>query len=366
MYHRKTYANINLDKLDYNLEQIHTESNKSLFCVVKANAYGHGIVEISKHLINQPHVKYLCVSSIDEALLLREHLIEFPIINLGYTDIEDIETCIDNNITVSLPSLDWLVSLSSPPLTLSGLKVHIKIDTGMNRLGIKGIHEYLDVLSLAKKLNIEFEGIFSHYHSSDEKDNSSSYKQLELFEEILESSQHNYDWIHIANSEAIFDITDTVSNAVRCGLSMYGYSSKSTNYKPILSLYTTVTQIKKVSAHESISYSASHIVEEEKRIAILPIGYADGLNRKLQNTNLFIDDIPVKIIGRICMDQTIIEYPLAINNKIVEIIGNHQDAADLAKQLETIPYEILTSLSYRITRKYFERGCLIFETSITK
>lgn len=366
MGHRRTYANINLDKLDYNLEQIHAETDKSLFCVVKANAYGHGIVEISKHLINQPHVKYLCVSSIDEALLLRGHLTEFPIINLGYTDIEDIETCIDNNITVSLPSLDWFVSLSSLPFTLSELKVHVKVDTGMNRLGIKGIYEYLDILSLANELNIKFEGIFSHYHSSDEEDNSSSYKQLEMFEEILNSSQYNYNWIHIANSEAIFDITDTVSNAVRCGLSMYGYSSKTTRYKPILSLYTTVTQIKKVSPNESISYSASHIVEEEKRIAVLPIGYADGLNRKLQNNNLFIDDTPVKIIGRICMDQTIIEYPLTINNKIVEIIGNHQDAVDLAEHLDTIPYEILSSLSYRITRKYFERDRLIFETSIIK
>lgn len=364
MAHRKTYATINFDTLNSNLDKIQAESSKALFCVVKANAYGHGMVEISKHLINQPHVKYLCVSSMDEALLLRKHLIDFPIINLGYTDIEDVEICLVNNITVSVPSLDWLISLSSLPHNTSKLKAHVKIDTGMNRLGIKGIEEYKEVLSLATELNINFEGIFSHYHSSDNVDNSSSYNQLELFNLILNSASYNYKWIHIANSEAILDIKDTISNAVRCGLSMYGYSSRTKNYKPILSLYTTVTQVKNVSAHESISYSASHIVKNSKRIAILPIGYADGLNRKLQNTHLYVDNVAVQIIGRICMDQTIIEYPLTIDNKTVEIIGKHQDASDIARYLDTIPYEILSNLSYRITRRYYEKECLVSETSL--
>jgi alanine racemase len=364
MLHRKTYATISLDKLNYNLEKIQSQSNKSLFCVVKANAYGHGIIEISKYLIKQPNIKYLCVSSIDEAVLLRQSLEDFPIINLGYTDIEDIETCIENDITVTLPSLDWFNSLISLSLKLSPLKIHVKLDTGMNRLGIKSIDEYQTVMTLAKTMNIEFEGIFSHYHSSDDEDNSSSFKQLELFKKFLNCQPYDFKWIHIANSDAIIDGQETISNAVRCGLSMYGYSAKTNNYKPILSLYTTITQVKSVSRLETISYSATHIIEDERRIAILPIGYADGLNRKLQNTNLYINDIPVKIIGRICMDQTIIEYPCNIDSHLVEVIGDHQDAADLAKHLETIPYEILTSLSNRITRKYVENGRLISETSL--
>lgn len=364
MGHRKTYIDINLNNLNDNLNAIYSESKKSLFCVVKANAYGHGMLEISKHLISRPFVKYLCVSSIDEAFLLRNSISDFPIINLGYTDMEDIQYCIDHNITVSLPSLEWFNSLKSLSPDISKLKIHIKIDTGMNRLGIKHLDEYHAVIELAKKMNITFEGIFSHYHSSDNEDNSSSYKQLQLFSDFLDSNQYNFKWVHIANSEAIVDITDNLSNAVRCGLSMYGYSSKTKNYKPILSLYSTVTQVKAVTSQESISYSATHVVTNEKQIAILPIGYADGLNRKLQDVSFFIDNTEVKVLGRICMDQTIIEYPPGLAKKTVEIIGNHQNAADLASYLDTIPYEVLSNLSYRITRKYYLEGHLISETSL--
>jgi alanine racemase len=363
MAHRKTYAKINLDHLDYNLNKITSESGKSLFCVVKANAYGHGIVEVSKHLIKQPNVQYLCVSSIDEAILLRKS-ISFPIINLGYTDIEDIEICILNKITVSLPSLEWFYTLLNLPIDYSELKIHIKIDSGMNRLGIKNIDEYKTVIELAKNKKISFEGIFSHYHSSDDMDNTPSFYQLDFFKKVLNCTDYNYQWIHIANSEAIIDIKDSITNAVRCGLSMYGYSSKAGIYKPILSLYTTITQAKKVSKNETIGYSATYIIENEERIAILPIGYADGLNRKLNHINLYINGNPVKILGNICMDQTIIEYPLTMDQKIVEIMGANQNATVLAETLETIPYEVLTGLSYRITRKYYQSNHLVHETSL--
>lgn len=365
MSHRKTYANINFNHLSYNLKEIYNTSKKSLFCVVKANAYGHGIVEISKFLETQPNVEYLCVSSIDEALLLRRSLIKCPIINLGYTDIEDVDVCIKNDITISLPSLEWFNSLCKLSINHSSLKIHIKIDTGMNRLGIKNVEDYKTVIEYAKKNNILFEGIFSHYYSSDDINKSASDYQLNLFKEILYSTPYDYTWIHIANSEAIIDMKESVTNAIRCGLSMYGYSSKTTIYKPILSLYTHVTQIKNVNKNEIISYSATHVIDDEKRIAILPIGYADGFNRKLQNSVLYINNQPVKILGRICMDQTIIEYPLNIDQMDVEIIGENQSANDLAKYLDTIPYEVLSTLSYRITRNYYYNDKLVSSMSIS-
>lgn len=365
MAHRNTFAKINLNFLQYNLDKIFSESNKGLFCVVKANAYGHGITQISKHLIRDPHVKYLCVSSIDEALYLRKSL-EFPILNMGYTDIEDLKFCIDNNITVALPSLKWFESAVNAYNDLSQLKMHVKLDTGMNRLGIKEINEYKTLIHLAKKIGVTFEGIFSHYHSSGALDHSSSLKQLDLFKTFLNCEQYEYKWIHIANSDAVNDIKDNVTNAVRCGLSMYGYSSKKDMYKPVLSLFTTVTQIKNVRSNETVGYSATHVITDEERIAILPIGYADGLNRKLCESHLFINNTPVKILGNICMDQTIIEYPQNLEEKTVEIIGKNQSALDIAEVLETIPYEVLTGLSHRITRLYYLDGLLLFEENFIK
>lgn len=364
MSYRETYAEINLDYLDYNLDEIHSTCNKALFCVVKANAYGHGAVEIADYINKKSYVAYLCVSSIDEALDLRNHGITAPIINLGYTNPNHLNLCIENSITVSLISLVWLNEALKVNDDLSKLKCHLKVDSGMNRLGIKDINEFTSILEIGKAEKIAFEGIFTHYHSADSKSSMYCTNQLEIFKSFVSSTNIAFKWIHIANSDALIDINEDISNAVRCGIAMYGYSTKSNNFKPILSLYTHISQIKHVNKGEVISYSATYISDKKMRIAILPIGYADGLNRKFQNNELYVSNYPVKILGRICMDQTIIEFPDNLSVNRIEIIGENQNCASIAKKLDTIPYEILTNLSDRITRRYFRNNKLIKESNL--
>lgn len=364
MNYRETYAEINLDYLDYNLAEIHNTCNKALFCVVKANAYGHGAIEIADFISKKSYVAYLCVSSIDEALDLRNHGIITPIINLGYTSPNHLNLCIENNITISVISLVWFREALQMNNNLSKLKCHLKIDSGMNRLGIKDINEFTSILEIGRVERITFEGIFTHYHSADSDSNLYCKNQLEIFKSFVSSTNNSFKWVHIANSDALIDIKEDISNAVRCGIAMYGYSTKSNSFKPVLSLYTHITQIKYVNKGEVISYAATYISDKRMRIAILPIGYADGLNRKFQNNMLYINNHPVKILGRICMDQTIIEFPDNLDVNRVEIIGEHQNCKYIANILETIPYEILTSLSDRITRRYYSNNVLIKESNL--
>ncbi len=364
MSYRETYAEINLDKLNHNLNEIHSKCNKALFCVVKANAYGHGAVEISEYINKKAYVAYLCVSSIDEALDLRNHGITTPIINLGYTSPNHLDLCIENSITVSIISLAWLNEALQVNDNLSTLKCHLKVDSGMNRLGIKDISEFTSILKIGKAERISFEGIFTHYHSADSESSLYSKNQLEIFKAFVSSTNISFKWIHIANSDALIDINEDISNAVRCGIAMYGYSTKSNNFKPVLSLYTHITQVKYVNKGEVISYSATHISDKRMRVAVLPIGYADGLNRKFQNNELYVGNYPVKILGRICMDQTIIEFPNELSINKIEIIGENQDCESIAKKLDTIPYEILTNLSDRITRRYYSNGKLVKESNL--
>jgi alanine racemase len=362
MKYRDTYIKIDLDKLKHNLNTLSEESNKkSLFCVVKANAYGHGAIPISEFLANQPEVDYLCVSSLDEAIELRDAGISFPIIILGYVDPKHVMICIDNNITISIVSLEFLNQLLVEDIETSKLKAHIKIDSGMNRLGIKDLQDFKEIISTCETSGIKLEGIFTHYHSADASDNRYILEQYQRFNEFFKATNYHFKWVHISNSDAVFTHHDNISNAIRCGLAMYGYSKKSKELQPVLSLYTHVTQIKKVFTNEVISYSATYKSDRDQLIAILPIGYADGINRKLQDHHLFINGNPSRILGRICMDQLIIEYPNSCKEEVVEVIGDSQNCDDIANILETIPYEILTTLSDRITRKYYLDGIFQFD-----
>ena len=364
MSYRETYIKVDLDRLKHNLLTLSKSSNrKSLFCVVKANAYGHGAIPISNFLSQQEEVDYLCVSSLDEAMELREAGISFPIIILGYTDPKHVNICIENKITISIVSLDYLNQLLRENIKTENLIAHIKIDSGMNRLGIKKINDYIEVINTCKNYAIRVEGIFTHYHSADATDNHYILEQYLRFKEFITATDDQFKWIHISNSDAVFSHQESISNAIRCGLAIYGYSKKSNELKPVLSLYTHVTQIKEVHKDEVISYSATYKSERDQHIAILPIGYADGINRKLQNRLLFINEMPVRILGRICMDQLVIEYPSNCKDELVEIIGDHQNCDDIADALNTIPYEVLTTLSDRITRRYYLNNIFQFEVN---
>ena len=348
--YRNTYANINLSNLKHNYKTLTNFSNKSIFGVVKANAYGHGIYEISKQL-EDLSCDYLCVSSIDEAIYLRKKNIRTPILVIGYTDSRFVEVAVKNKITLTVSSID---NLNEYIKTNRNLTIHIKIDTGMNRIGIKKLGEYQEALDNIKKSKLNLEGIFTHFYNSD-GDIKDSIRQINYFYSMIDSCEYKYKWIHTSNSDATIREIDHRSNACRCGLSLYGIKGikSSIDIKPVLSLYSEIIHVKELFPGETIGYGATYKVQEKQIIATVPIGYGDGFIRKNQGRFLCVDGHPCEIVGRVCMDQLMIKidsfYPIGTP---VEIIGEHISLDNMSKELNMIPYEVLTLLNSRINRKY--------------
>jgi alanine racemase len=355
---RNTWVEISLDRLAHNIDLIRKTSEKSVFAVIKANAYGHGDIEVARFL-ETLQVSYLCVSSLDEAVHLRNHQITTPIIVLGYTEPEYLSEAIDRNVTCVVPSKEWLVKSLSLNDSLAKLTLHIKVDTGMNRVGIKTFEEFEEVLQLSKLNKLNIEGLYTHLSSSNFSDGMITNQQISTFQKFIDSSDINFRWVHTSNSDAALSLgkLDKHSNAVRCGIAMYGYSTFDAGLQPVLSMYCGINQIKNLNPGDRVSYSATYTAINEETIAVLPIGYADGLDRKLQGYNFYINDVPCEVVGRVCMDLIIIRVPDHTTvNDVVEIIGKNSDAAVMAEYLQTISYEILTSVSPRITKRYLLHG----------
>ena len=358
---RNTWVEINLDRLAHNIDLIRKTSEKSVFAVIKANAYGHGDIEVARFL-ESLQVSYLCVSSLDEAVHLRNHHITTPIIVLGYTEPEHLHEAIDKNVTCVIPSKEWLVKALSLNESLPKLTLHVKVDTGMNRVGIKYFEEFQEVLQLSKLNKLNIEGIYTHLSSSNFADGVISNQQVEAFKTFIDSADTNFTWVHTSNSDAALSLgeLDKHSNTIRCGIAMYGYATFNKGLQPVLSMYCGINQIKTLKPGDQVSYSATYTAKNEETIAVLPIGYADGLDRKLQGYNFFINDVPCEVIGRVCMDLIMIRVPDNITiTDIVEVIGEHSNAANMAEYLQTISYEILTSISTRITKRYIFEGKLL-------
>jgi alanine racemase len=360
---RNTWVDIDLDKLSSNIEILRKTSCKAIFGVIKANAYGHGDIEIARHL-ESLHVSYLCVSSLDEAIHLRNHYIKSPIIVLGYTETDHLATAIEKNITVVIPSIDWLKKAIANTHSLNRLTLHIKVDSGMNRVGIKSIPEFKEVLTLSKANNLRIEGLYTHLSSSNVLNGEITRKQLASFQEFYKEADVSFRWVHTSNSDAALSLgeLDKLSNAVRCGIAMYGYSSYDKGLQPILSMFCGINQIKILNTGDQVSYSATYTALKRESIAVLPIGYADGLDRKLQGFDFIINNQPCEVIGRVCMDLIMIRVPGHTTiDDVVEIIGKNTDAEKMAEYLQTISYEILTSISPRITRRYLKNNTLFKE-----
>lgn len=360
MIYRDTWAQINLDHFAYNINTIKKHTNKEIFCVVKANAYGHGDYYIAKEAVALG-CAYIAVSSLDEAINLRKQGIEAPILILGYVNPDDVGVVIEENITITAVSLDWVYRLCAKN-AIAGLKVHLKVDTGMNRLGIKKVDEIKEAMALLLEKDVVIEGIFTHFHSADLEDKSKCERQKNWFYHILDSLEYNFKWIHTSNSDASISYEVDRCNALRPGLALYGVKDmeSSIGLKPVLSLYTRITNVKKIMANETVGYGATYTAKKEEWIATLPIGYGDGFIRANQGRYLCLDGHPCEIIGRVCMDQCMIRLEEEHSaGEIVEIIGEHILVEDMARELKTIPYEVLCLLNDRIPRIFFKEGVLI-------
>ncbi|MEG0077551.1 alanine racemase [Anaerorhabdus sp.] len=352
--YRESWVEINLDALKKNIEHILNKSKKELICVIKANGYGSGdqfIIQTAREC----GIHFFAVSSLDEALVLRNEGCHEKILILGYVDPKDIDLCIEHNISTTVVSLDWLKEIVKREV--SGLSVHLKIDTGMNRIGIKEEDECIEALNLCLENEINPEGVFTHFACSDDKTQSMTMRQYNLFVERVKTLQYDFEYIHCDNSDALLSLDEDFTSYGRLGISMYGISAHDQTLHPVFSLFSTISCIKEIDANETISYGATYTTTSKEIIATLPIGYADGWLRKNQGRSLYINGELAPIVGRICMDQCMIHtsqlYPVGTK---VELFGNHISVQDVAKDLDTIPYEVLTNLSERLTRVYVKNN----------
>ena len=362
----QTGVKINLDNLINNYRVIKNKvGDKKVIPVIKADAYGHG-AEICAKVLMEEGADLFAVSSVYEAMCLREYGIDSDILILGYVPDRKINKILENNIIPAIYNLDFAKKLNEEALkNNTKARVHIKINTGMNRLGFKK-HEIDSAFAVLKELkNLEFEGIFSHFATSDEVDKTYSKMQYEIFEyAIKKAKEYGFDIKikHIANSAAITDLDEYYLDGVRAGIVLYGiYPSEIkpevNPYKPVMSFHTSISNIFTVEKGETIGYGRTFTADKKTRVALMCVGYADGYNRKLSNKGkvLVKGKYECNVIGNVCMDMTMLEIPMDTDINIgdsVEIFGENISVSDLAKICETIPYELLCCINKRVKREY--------------
>ncbi|MFZ7119452.1 MAG: alanine racemase [Eubacteriaceae bacterium] len=370
--HRSTWCEINLDNLNYNYNEIKKAVGEGidLIPVIKADAYGHGAVECAKALISFG-AKRFAVAIVDEGIQLRKAGVTCPILVLGYISEQSIQQLFKWELTPTVYSKIFAKKLSED--ANRKIKIHIKIDTGMGRLGFRGISDSIKVIEEIHHLNnIEIEGIYSHFAIADEIDKKFSYKQIEIFNEVvqeLEKRDINISLKHLANSAAIIDLPDSYYNCVRPGIMLYGlYPSKEVNkfiinLKPVKTFKTTVANIKVINKGDSVSYGRKYIAQDRRVIATLPVGYADGYSRLLSNKcEVLIKDKRAQIVGRICMDQCMADVTHINNVKVgdeVIIYGEGLAIEEIADKIDTINYEITCMTKERVPKLYFLQKKLI-------
>lgn len=361
MFFRDTWAEVNIDNLKENIHTLKARVKKSFFAVVKANGYGCGDFQVAKAALCAG-AEYLAVSSLDEALSLRNKGINANILVLEYINPVFLHIARNNNITVTASSLDWTMAAIQNDIT--GLKIHLKYDTGMNRIGFTNIQELKLGLNLLLENSAIIEGIYTHFACADNEDNLMCNTQLDKFKIALDNLNYNFKWIHVANSDATIHFQENISNAVRCGIAMLGISSYDLELKPVLSLYSRIVNVKMVEANETIGYGATYIAKENQWVGTIPIGYADGWLRTNQGRNCILNNNECEFIGRVCMDQSMIKLPTKVSlGTVVELIGPNMPLDRVASEMGTIPYEIITLLSDRIAKIYICDQCEIAVTN---
>lgn len=361
---RPVWAEIDLDRLAHNIKEVKkVVSDKTLItAVIKADGYGHGAKIIGKILLENGADRF-AVATFSEAMELRMAYPETPILVLGYTMNEDFEMAEKNNIILTIFDYEQAELIND---RFSKTKIHIKINTGMNRLGFRPESEALKSVFMMKELDIE--GIFTHFAKADEKDKTFTHRQVEKFEialKVASDLERDIPIKHVANSAAIIDFPEYQYDMVRAGIMLYGlYPSDEVNIdkvdlKQVMSLKARVAMINELKKGEGVSYGQIFKTDQPRKIATLPIGYADGFTRLLTNkTEVAFGQKKAKVVGRICMDQCMIDAEgLDIEkNDVVELFGDVITIDSIAKLIETINYEIVCMISKRIPRSYMQSG----------
>lgn len=364
--YRPTWAEINLDNLGHNFFRIKKmlKPHTKIMTTVKADAYGHGLIPVSNKLVSCG-VDFLGVASIDEGIALRKAGITLPILVLGLILKKDIAPLFRYGLTTTVCDKDLALALNSRARSLGkSINVHVKVDTGMGRIGVLA-QDALELIKNIHKLKfITIEGVFTHFPFADMNEDFTM-RQIDLFNNLvsrLNKEKISIPLVHSANSMAVIDYKNSHFNMVRPGLVIYGLYPKQNlkiNLKPVLSLKTRVVYAKRVPAGYGISYGHDYITSKETRIVTLPIGYGDGYPRNLSNqAPVLIRGRRFRVCGKICMDQTMVDvgdFSVKTGDEAV-LIGsqgsNKVTAEELASLSGTIPYEIVCGLGSRIPRVY--------------
>lgn len=372
---RRTWAEIDLDALAHNYQTLRRHVGDAKFLgVVKADAYGHGAVQVSRTL-QELGADYLAVSSIDEAMELRANDVTMPILILGHTPKEQVGRLIEHHITQAVTCHAKAVEYSEEALRCGGtLTVHIKVDTGMSRLGYLCDGAHFDtgvdgICAACTMKGLRVEGIFTHFAVSDEPDEDSrayTMAQFDLFKRVIEGVEkrcgHRFALRHCANTGATACYSETYLDMVRPGLLLYGCGefAEKLGLRPVMTLKTTVSTIKTYAPGTSVSYGRIFTTDRTTRMGVLPYGYADGFFRALSNRcSLMTDYGPAPQRGKICMDMCMVDLtdlPEVDVGDEVEIFGQRNSVNDLASLAGTIPYELTCAVSKRVPRVYLRGG----------
>ncbi len=373
----RVYASVNLDNIYENMKVLkeNTALGTQMVAVVKTDGYGHGAVPVSETI--DEIVAAYAVATIDEGLNLRRHNITKPIYILGFIYEHRIKDAIINDIRMSVFDLEMAKAISQMAVELDKKAyVHIKVDTGMSRIGFLTTESSVeDICQIAKLPNIEIEGIFTHFTASDSKDKEKACKQLEEFNEFNSLLQENGVDIkikHCSNSAGIIDMPMANMNEVRAGIALYGmYPSdevdkKAVELKPALELKSHVVFVKTLSAGVGISYGSTFVTEKETKVATIPLGYGDGYPRNLSNKGyVLIKGKKCPILGRVCMDQFMVDVTDMDVSKgdEVTLIGRDGDEVitveEMAALASTFNYEFVCNLGKRIPRVYYRNGKVV-------
>ncbi len=375
MNYYNVQADVDLDAIRHNILEMkkHIRQTTKLLAIIKADGYGHGAIAVAKALDDL--TDYYAVAHTPEAVELRRYGIDKPILILGYCAPEEFETLLTHQVTVNIFRLEDAQKLSEVAARMNQTaKVHIKIDTGMNRIGFPCNREAIETIcKIAALPNLYLEGIFTHFAKADEKNKDAFEQQVNQFRYMLgslEAEGVTFPIRHAANSATIMEVGDLELDMVRSGISTYGlYPSDevektSADLKPAMALRSRITYLKTVPAGAGIGYGWTYITEREMKVATIPVGYADGYKRALSNQGkVLIHGKSAPIVGRVCMDQFMVdvsEIPDVAIGDVVTLFGTDGEeripVEELADASASFNYEFVCGLTRRIPRVFYRDG----------
>ncbi|PXY85018.1 alanine racemase [Lactobacillus melliventris] len=369
--HRPAAVCVDLAAIRQNIQEEikHLAPGQKLFAVVKANAYGHGAVRVAQEAV-KAGASGFCVAILDEALELRQAGIVLPILVLGVTPVKYASLAAVNGVSLAVPNLEWLKEVESNLIQDQlQLKIHLAVDSGMGRIGFSEDDEFIAANELLlNNPNFDVEGLFTHFASADSSDDSYFQMQVTRFNHFKKLLKIKPKWIHVDNTAAsVFD-KKVHSDLVRFGIGIYGLNPSSNpasadletaiQLKPAMSFVSELVQVHTIHKGQGVGYGSTYIADEDQIIGTVPVGYADGFIRKFQGFKIKVGSEYCPIVGRICMDQLMVQLPyeMAVGTKVV-LISNDPVAPNSLKKaadyVDSIHYEVACLLDDRLPRKYY-------------